>query len=303
MVRAVRLDDGSTMWTHKGDGRPVAVVNDRVAIQADIGRRTFRVELLDKANGAPVVSSQPIDFSQTVAGNFEVSPSVSAEQVGDALVLKWSISTLYSGGANPPPALAKPGAQSMVEAEMDLRTGKVLIIKDRPPAATSHWKWKEIPSQDAVQYVRNGQWAASPWHLDGVSIALVQDASSGKLYVLINGQTRSLLKSTTQSKANVVSSPPLVTGDGRYVLLESRDSQWEVFSALEGTEVGHVAARSLSEPCVVGPRLYYRSVLPAQEPNTSETIVLVAQDLRTGRVLWNQELENIRHGNRPILPR
>src|ERR1051325_11414144 len=64
-VRAVRLEDGRPVWTERNPGHPVAILNGMVVVQHQLNGRAFQIDLLHTASGKPVISSEPIRFTDS----------------------------------------------------------------------------------------------------------------------------------------------------------------------------------------------------------------------------------------------
>jgi hypothetical protein len=306
-VMAIRLSDGNAVWTYSEAGRPIAILDERLAIQVPVGKQAFRIDLISKTTGALIVRSDTTFFAQPPGSEFDFasSPSISATQTGQMLLLEWRIRRHYGGGANPPPDFAKSSPESIVHARMDLSTGRMQIESNEPAALQSIPAGREdqrLGTSNGAPYNKDGQWSDTPWNADGALVRLIEGPDSRSMILEINKPKEGNSVTKIKLNHNPTGQPPYVTSDGKYVLLQTRVGEWAVYSSSEARQIGRVLADSLAEPCVVGNRVYYRTEQLPREPTDTEKSILIAQDLATGKVEWSQTLAVIQPRNRPKLP-
>ncbi len=305
-VKAIRLTDGDSIWKYATKGRPIAVLDGRLAIQVGDGQQAFRVEVVDKASGILVIRSDSVFFSQPAGPRLNYpTPSVSASLSDNVLLLHWRIQPRYTGGANPPAEFAKPLPGLIVRAKMDLTTGRVLVEPgeaDSPQKVTAEKEEPRSSIPNVARYLRNGDWRDEPWKIDGASLALIEGADSRRLYLEIRKEKEAPLTKEVRAGLELANNPPYVSDDGKYVILAVKQDEWAVYSSVDGHQVGRFVATSLSEPCVVGDRIYYRAEKAPSEPADVGASMLIAQDLATGKLVWSQTLAVRHRGTRPKLP-
>src|SRR5262249_33646436 len=128
-VEAVDLATGKVKWTSTEKGKPLALVKDKVAIQAAAAKKAnaVRVVFLD-AKGKTAKEPDAIPFPDWVSvGTTHGRSFASAAWVdGDNLYLRWAARAWYAGGAKPTPAIekaARKNADGVAKIVVD--TGKV----------------------------------------------------------------------------------------------------------------------------------------------------------------------------------
>jgi hypothetical protein len=277
-----------------------------LAIQVNISAQSFRIDIVNKATGALIIRSENKPFSQTAGDRRELTtpPLISAKSVDEMLLLQWRIRRRYGGGANPPPAAIKSSAETVIAAEMDLSTGKIQTNSREvspPQGNAGEGDDKELHVGQSAQYIRNGQWSDRPWSADSAVVSLSEGVDSKGLVLEIRSKDSNATKRIPLSQGTIAA-PPYVAGDGMYLLLQNKDGRWTIYAANDGKQIGTFLAGNVTEPCVVGSRVYYRSEQTAPGQTGAGEIILVSQDLTTGKIVWTQLLGVVPRINRPKLP-
>jgi outer membrane protein assembly factor BamB len=189
---------------------------------------------------------------------------------------------------------------------MDLSTGEIQIAdKEFTPL-------QNIPTENAnrqlgiskgARYNRNGLWSDVPWSADSALVSLVEGPDSTSLILEIEKSKEDNSITKVRLKHNAVGQPPFVTGDGRYVLLQSRDDEWAAYSSIDGRQIGRFSATNVAEPYVEGDRVYYLTEqLSRASTDSKRSRMLIAQNISTGKIEWTHTLAAIHSRNRPKLP-
>ena len=295
-VESIRLSDGSQIWTHATAGRPIALWDGRLAVQVPLRPRTFRVDVLDKATGVLVIQSQAISFPPGVEPSYSPYP-ISTSLSDHTLVLEWEVRSHYSGGANPPPDFVEPTRDMIMQAKMDLSTGRILTeVRDARDEGAG-----KVSIPPGVRYLRKGELSNAPWNIGSTSVGIVGRPDSPNLYLEISKEKSAHLRKEISRSRDLAGQTPYVSDDGKYIVLEVDRAGWAIYSAYDGHQIGKLTTSALADPCVVEDRLYYLSDDP-QKPAVAAVSKLVAQDLKTGEVAWTETLGATHRGNRPKLP-
>jgi outer membrane protein assembly factor BamB len=289
-VKAIRLLDGSPIWTDTTTGRPVALWENRIVVRVGLSQQSFRLDMLDMATGKLILRSEPASVQLGSAYAFSSMCPESAPASENKLTLRWHGTSHYGGGANPPPNMVAAESEVMMEANLDHSNGTLLLSAREVPESAPKAVMPE------ASYMRNGNLTDEPWETDGVSVRLgrKQHSCSLNLYVRKKGSPESIKE--VRTNCAVKERVPYVTADGKYLAVEADEGLWNFYSVVDSREIGKIFARSLNEPCIVEDRVYYRS----QEPLGVNS--LVAQSLATGKLIWSLQLIENHSEHRPKLP-
>jgi hypothetical protein len=318
-VDALDLESGKPLWTYKDGGKPLAVVGNRVLVQArdkDKGN-VLRVVFLDVAEGTKVKESDPIELPSWAvieegrgAGH---SFHSSARLDGDLLV-SWQATQFYWGGVPPSPEVLKATNKNAAGvARVNVESGKVeMLDADKAP-----------PPPAGVKVSKELEKAAARPYGFGDS-AQVKVATAGNLAVAADVEPPAGAKQKVVLKqwdlATEKPLDPIVLAEGAAyqavgvpsagVVLVRRtglpekapeeDAAWTVYSLETGKKTAmFLSEANTAEITVVGPRAYYVVKEPAKTPFGGVLgRTLKAVDLKSAKRLWERPLE----GERQPLP-
>jgi hypothetical protein len=313
-VDALDLETGKPLWTYKDGGKPLAVVGNRVLVQAkdkDKGN-VLRVVFIDVAEGTKVKESDPIELPSWAVieeGRGAGHSFASSARLDGDLLVSWQATQFYWGGAAPSPEVLKATNKNAGGvARVNVESGKVeMLDADKTPPPPAVKVSKELEKAAARPYgfgddVRTTVAAAGKFAVavdveppagNKQKVVLKQwDLATEKALDPIVLAEGGMYQAVGVPSAGVV----LVRRAGLPEKAPEEDAAWTVYSL----ETGKKTAMFLSEPntaeiTVVGPRAYYvvkgtgngpfGGVLPR---------TLKAVDLKSAKRLWERPLEGER---------
>jgi hypothetical protein len=288
-VVALDLESGKVRWRQDEVGFPLLTTADQlITWQPDsTGGYSARVLLLDTQNaGKLVTASQPIDLPNGADplpapyGNLRIE----AEQVGNALLVQWTITLRYRGGAPPPPHILEAASGEIHKAfRIDPAIGAVTPVPT-PPASEGSY-----PA--SAPYNQKGTWRTEAWIFDGRTAWLESRQVDGQTTLVLHTQllTGQQDEIVVELAAGKEIPPPTVTLDGRFVLVGDAHSTpdsgpFRMYDCATGSVVATITLDQGAQMIrVIGRRIYYADF-------GHGVIRVVAHDLDNGRILWQHSI-------------
>lgn len=290
-LKALRVLDGSSIWSEPTAGRPIALWGSGIVVLVGLSRQSFRFDVLARTTGELTLRSKPVSIPPgSSLGPPAMCPNYTLFSE-NKLTLRWQVTSHYTGGASPPRDLATGKAEANMEVILDQSNGKLLISLHEVPEKVAE---RVLP--ETASYLRNGTLSYEPWEVDDVSLSLVRKQRSCSLYLeirVVGGQT---IPREMQLSCPHDDKAPHVTADGMYIVVGEGEDAWRIYSSNDGREIGRISARSLYEPCVVENQIYYRS------KDLSGVGSVIAENVKTGKVIWSVPLSENESERRPKLP-
>jgi len=294
-IEALNLTNGHAIWTYHESGHPIAVIGERLVIQVATAEGGFRLDILNKFKGTLMVQSETASFSRSARPSSYAIPRVTADATASSLHLTWELHPRYNGGANPPAQYAATLPSMVMQAQMDLKTGQILMGSEQlasPPVSCLGNSAPAPGGYRPVPYVKDGSRCDSAWSTPTSSNELIEDSNGHELLLHVREEKGGQRTHRLLSRGDWHSVPPYVTDDGEYLIVQVTYSDWEVYSTQTSKSIGHVFASNITDPTVVSNRLYYRSDVIPTALSTSERRALIAQDIPSGQLLWSLSLDS-----------
>jgi hypothetical protein len=302
-IEAIELESGKALWDTKEATKPLAVLDKKLVAQApEKGKaNVVRIVVFDTTEkGKKVLESDPVAFPDWVSIGMTHGRSFSSSgriDKGD-LLLSWQARAFYAGGARPTPEIeerARKNAEGV--ARVNLETGKVEALdKDKVPAAPGPKLPKELEKVPGATVVGNQVVALS-----------VEQAGAKQKLILKRWDVNTGKADDPVTLMEGMSLHHQLAADGGAVLvhqalvkeaLPEGDYAWWVFSLETGKQLAKIPyEQGTTHATVLGERAYYVVQGPNKggRPNPFEQLrTLKAIDLKTGKAVWEHEIEPVR---------
>jgi hypothetical protein len=313
-VDALDLESGKCLWTYKDGGKPLAVVGDRLLVQAkdkDKGN-VLRVVFIDIADGTKAKESDPIDLPAWAVieeGRGAGHSFHSSARLDGDLLIAWQAGTFYWGGAAPTPEILKAATKNASGvARVNVESGKVeMLDADKAPPPPAVKVSKELEKAAARPYGFGDAAQMKVATVGNLAVAVdVEPAADKKQKVVLKQWDLATEKALDpvvlaegaayQAVAVPSAGVALVRRLGLPEKAPEEDAAWTVYSLETGKKTGmFLSEPNTAEITVVGPRAYYVVKEPSKTPFGGVLPrTLKAVDLKSAKRLWERPLEGER---------
>jgi hypothetical protein len=144
-VDAVAVFNGKLLWSTDGAGAPLLSTAEYVVSQVQVKGKKNQVRLvvLDAATGERLREPDVIEFPEWVSVPLDYGHRFrsAARLDKDGVLLVWEAYTFQDGGPPPPPNLPNLQNEASGAFRLDVKTGRVSVVKDVKPKAAEFPDW------------------------------------------------------------------------------------------------------------------------------------------------------------------
>jgi hypothetical protein len=318
-IDAVNLENGELLWDTKLANRPLVAFEQKLAAYAPVEGKANQVRVLvfdGKEKGKKVAESDPVELPEWVATGLTHGRSFHAtgKLVKGELHLAWEARAWYAGGARPTREIEERARKHAAGvAVVNLESGKV-TMKDAEKADTPKIP-AELEKVTSSQYFTGKDWLTKPI-VAGNTLAALEVKDLGMQKQKMTLKRWDLATGKELPAKELLESKALwsrVQEDGRYLFvhpalvkeqLPEGDYAWFIFSLETGERVSKIPfGEGGNEMSIAGGRLYQIVAKPGKGPGRPglpggpfqpQPRLLRAFDLKTGKQLWEHEVEPVR---------
>jgi hypothetical protein len=269
-VTAVALDSGSVLWQSREAALPVGLVDGKVvALRRAHDPRESQVIVLDRRNGAVMVTGQPVRTGRGALADRMLAATIfSVSDGNDGLTVQWR-------------DVAPETGEAQRDVGPTIGAGGVRVLRDgRVEQLPATEQTRDLTVAAGPSYQRGSESTSGSWSIGDCSRGLtVEHGGDDVLRLMLRGTDKELMRA--RSIAATVS----IEGCSVFVETTSAEGQplWTAFSSGTGERLGTVRREPGAwNPTVVSGTAYYLVDVTEDEPIT----LLRAVDLRTGAKRW-----------------
>jgi hypothetical protein len=304
-IEAVDLATGKVQWRTDSFAQPLALLPDRLLVQAPVkgkGNVVYLVQLDIADKGKQLRISDPItfpDWVNTGTAHGRSFQSLLSGTKGGAVLLSWEARAWYAGGARPTPEIEKAARKEAHGiAEVDLKTGKVTMRDGEKVPMPDEVLPKNVEKLESAQYWTGSSWQKKPF-LSGPKVVSFSRTKQGPDDVLML-ETWDRLSGKPDLPVELMRGKELwlhLGADKRHLFvhqalvpekLPKGDYAWWVFDVTNGQPTAKIPFEpGVQSIAVVGKTVYYVTEQTKLGPKGGQrTRLLKAVNAASGQEVW-----------------